>query len=81
MSIVHEILKALKIAHPNSISRWSGMFWLGVIMITRCALFGLCVRDSKAFKDSAPNSDLLESRVFCLCSSVMSRCSLRALRM
>lgn len=29
-------------------------------MITRCALFGLCVRDSKAFEDSAPNSDLLE---------------------
>ena len=23
-------------------------------MITRCALFGLCVRDSKPFKDSAP---------------------------
>lgn len=48
---------SLKIAHPNSISRWSGMFWLGVIMITRCALFALRVRDSKAFQDSAPGLD------------------------
>lgn len=53
---------SLKIAHPNSISRWSGMFWLGVIMITRCALFGLCVRDSKAFQDSAPGLEFAEEQ-------------------
>ena len=30
------------------------MCFLGVKVITRCALFALCVRDSKAFQDSAP---------------------------
>lgn len=31
-------------------------------MITRCALFGLCVRDSKAFEDSAPESNFVEEQ-------------------
>ena len=31
-------------------------------MITRCALFGLCVRDSKGFKDSALQSDFVEEQ-------------------
>lgn len=53
---------SLKIAHPIRISRWSGMFRLGVIMITRCPLLGLRVRDSKAFQDSAPNSDFAEEQ-------------------
>ena len=51
---------SLKIAHPDSISRWSGMFWLGVIMITRCPLPGLRVGDSKTIEDSAPGLDFVE---------------------
>ena len=38
------------------------MCFLGVKVITRCALFALRVRDSKGFEDSAPRSDLLEKQ-------------------
>lgn len=31
-------------------------------MITRCALFGLCVRDSKAFQDSPPGLEFAEEQ-------------------
>ena len=31
-------------------------------VISRCALRALCVRDSKAFKDSAPGFNLLEEQ-------------------
>lgn len=54
MRSAYEILKLLRIARPDSISRWSRVFCLCCEVIRRCALPGLGVRDSKAFKDSAP---------------------------
>ena len=38
------------------------MCFLGVKVITRCALFALRVRDSKAFQDSAPGLEFAEEQ-------------------